>query len=84
MSVNPFKTPHQFRDTEALLFLPSHGTHGMTDNFMNEVEADALAKSPLKVPARPWTSVTGDGIVSNLISSFFKWDDSIMYPFMDR
>jgi len=52
MSVDPFKTLQQFRDAEALLLLPSHGTHGITDNFMNEVD---------------WTSVAGDGIVSNLI-----------------
>ncbi|KAJ3498502.1 hypothetical protein NLG97_g1076 [Lecanicillium saksenae] len=39
---------------------------------LSVIDLRALATSPLKVPARPWTSVAGDGVVSELISSFFK------------
>ncbi|KAK4446165.1 nitrogen assimilation transcription factor nirA, partial [Podospora aff. communis PSN243] len=85
MSEDPLKTLRQFRDAETLLALPTYATPSCTaEKFMHEIEADALAKSPLRVPARPWTSVAGDGLVSSLISSFFKWDDCIMYPFVDR
>lgn len=83
-SDDPFKILQQFRDAETLLLLPTHSGPGTTDKWMSEVDADALAKSPLKVPACPWTSVAGDGIVSNLISAFFRWDDIIMYPFLDK
>ena len=64
--------------------VPSTNGSGMGDRTTLEIDAEALASSPLKVPARPWTSVAGDGIVSNLISSFFKWDDSYLYSFVDR
>ena len=56
----------------------------MSQKYVSDVDAEALAESPLKVPARPWTSVAGDGIVSDLISAFFRWDDSFIYPFIDR
>ncbi|KAJ5481085.1 hypothetical protein N7539_006979 [Penicillium diatomitis] len=35
-------------------------------------------EAPIKVPARPWTQVTGDDdLVSHLVSLYFTWD----YPF---
>lgn len=48
------------------------------------VERDALARSEIRVPARPWTSVAGDGIVSSLISAFFKWDEPFAYAYIAR
>lgn len=48
------------------------------------VDLKALTSSLFKVPARPWTMVAGDGIVSDLISSFFVWDDAFFFPFIDR
>jgi hypothetical protein len=51
---------------------------------MHAIEADALAKSLIRVPARPWTSVAGDGIVSSLISAFFKWDEPFAYAYVVR
>lgn len=44
----------------------------------------ALANSRLRVPSRPWTVVASDGVVSDLISSFFAWDDPFFFPFIDR
>ncbi|TGJ84557.1 hypothetical protein E0Z10_g4206 [Xylaria hypoxylon] len=41
---------------------------------MQGLEFGALGGSPVNVPARPWTTVAGDGIVSELISAWFKWD----------
>ncbi|KAM5362707.1 hypothetical protein ACJA88_013903 [Fusarium oxysporum] len=42
-----------------------------------------LSESPIRVHAKPWTAVAGDGLVSQLISSFFTWDDAFFYPFID-
>ncbi|KAK5654284.1 hypothetical protein OQA88_7461 [Cercophora sp. LCS_1] len=81
-SDDPFKTLQQFQDAETLLMLPM--ASGSTDIWMNELDAEALSKSPIKVSARPWTSAAGDGIVSSLISAFFKWDDALLYSFVDR
>ncbi|KPM43053.1 hypothetical protein AK830_g3527 [Neonectria ditissima] len=36
----------------------------------------ALKSSAIKVHARPWTVVIGDGLLSELITSFFTWDYS--------
>lgn len=44
----------------------------------------ALVNSSLRVSARPWTLVAGDGIVSDLISSFFQRDDAFFFPSIDR
>ena len=48
------------------------------------LDANALEGSVIKVPAQPWTTVAGDGIVSELVSSWFKWDGGCLYPFVDR
>ncbi|KAI0864873.1 putative C6 transcription factor [Xylaria cubensis] len=70
---------------QAELLLPST-TMGDRDKVstVHKLEFDALLKSPMKVPAQPWTSVAGDGIVSELISSWFKWDNAFLYSFIDR
>lgn len=51
---------------------------------LQAIDMRALANSALRVSARPWTMVAGDGAVSDLISSFFKWDDTFFFPFIDR
>ncbi|KAF5018796.1 hypothetical protein F66182_9214 [Fusarium sp. NRRL 66182] len=43
-----------------------------------------LSESPIRVHAKPWTAIAGDGLVSQLLSSFFIWDDAFFYPFVDR
>ncbi|KAI9709461.1 MAG: hypothetical protein M1820_003221 [Bogoriella megaspora] len=50
----------------------------------SKIDSKALELAPIKVPARPWTAVAQDGIVSELVSAWFKWDDSFGYPFIDR
>ncbi len=79
-SDDPIKTLQHFKDAETLLILPS----SMTGQLIHEVDSEALTNSPLKVPARPWTPVAGDGIVSSLISAFFQWDDAMIHPFVDQ
>jgi len=51
---------------------------------INAIEHGALAGSAIRVPARPWTSVAGDGIVSSLISAFFKWDEPFAFAYVVR
>jgi hypothetical protein len=50
----------------------------MMDNVVagpqSQIEAEALAASRLSLPARPWTKIAGDGLVSELVSSFFEWE----------
>ena len=51
---------------------------------LRAIDLRALVGSSLRVSARPWTTVASDGIVSDLISSFFRWDDLFFFPFIDR
>jgi hypothetical protein len=48
------------------------------------IDLRALSKSRVRVSARPWTVIAGDGVVSDLISSVFAWDDPFFFPFIDR
>jgi len=48
------------------------------------LDAYALRQADLKVPARPWTTVAGDGIVSHLISQFFELEHPFLISHVDR
>ena len=50
---------------------------------LRAIDLRALVSSSLRVSARPWTTVASDGIVSDLISSFFRWDDLFFFPFIE-
>lgn len=80
---DPLAVLRQLRDADTLLALPSPYFR-TGDKEMDRLDAEALADSVIKVPARPWTSVAGDGVVSKLISAFFKWDDPFLYSLVDR
>ncbi|KAG5984191.1 hypothetical protein E4U54_006165 [Claviceps lovelessii] len=54
------------------------------DARLERLELLALRESSIRVDARPWTAVAGDGLVSELISSFFTWDDAFFLPIIDR
>lgn len=70
---------------QAELLLPASGPGGRSEAAtLQQLDFDALGTSLLKIPARPWTIVAGDGIVSELISSWFKWDNALLHPFIDR
>ncbi|KAK3939608.1 nitrogen assimilation transcription factor nirA, partial [Diplogelasinospora grovesii] len=80
-----------FKDAETLLPPPGapespspYYPAELAERPVVELDSQCLASSPLKVPARPWTAVAGDGLVSHLISSFFRWDDPFIYSFIDR
>ncbi|KAI0142929.1 putative C6 transcription factor [Xylariaceae sp. FL1272] len=71
---------------QAELLLPNPGTsYGQPEHqALEQLESSALERSPIKVPARPWTNIAGDGVVSELISSWFRWEHPFPYPFIDR
>ena len=55
-----------------------------TDAPLRSLDADALRHSRIQVPARPWTNVAGDGIVSHLVSIFFDREQPFMLPSLDE
>jgi hypothetical protein len=80
---DPVALARSIRQAELLLPRPAPQDRGGFTT-LQQLDLDALEKSPIKIPARPWTSVAGDGIVSELISAWFKWDDAFLYAFVDR
>lgn len=51
---------------------------------LENLELSALEHSSIKVHARPWTRIAGDGLVSELISSFFAYDNGFYLSFVDQ
>ncbi|KAL8825677.1 MAG: hypothetical protein Q9191_004266 [Dirinaria sp. TL-2023a] len=54
------------------------------DERLRLLDVVALDESDIKVLARPWTTVAGNGIVSQLISVFFHHYQPIIMPFINR
>lgn len=50
---------------------------------LRQLNQTSLEASAIKVSARPWTVVAGDGIVSELITDFFTWDNAYLFPSID-
>ena len=51
---------------------------------LQSLELSALEQSSIKVHARPWTHIAGDGLISDLISSFFAYDNGFYLSFVDQ
>lgn len=65
---------------------PSPRTSGETslEPSIASIDAEAWEQAAIKIQAKPWTDVAGDGLVSELISEFFHWDNSLFFPFIDK
>ncbi|KAF4972339.1 hypothetical protein FSARC_1061 [Fusarium sarcochroum] len=82
-SNQPLSVLESVRQAEVLL--PSPATSAwMSDPQLARLEQKALQSSAIQVPAKPWTVIAGDGIVSELVTDFFTWDNSYMFPVVDR
>lgn len=53
-------------------------------NRLRIVDEKALKNCRIKVRARPWTTVAGDGLVSELISYFFDGDHTFLTPYFEE
>jgi hypothetical protein len=51
---------------------------------LGNLELSALEHSSIRVRSKPWTRVAGDGLVSELISSFFAYDNGFYLSFIDQ
>lgn len=56
----------------------------LPNEALRSLDARALRDAIVKVPARPWTIVAGDGIVSHLISQFFDLEHPTIMHHIDR
>lgn len=55
-----------------------------TNADLEKLEKEAWNKASIKVPARPWTAIGRDSIVSELVSVFFANDHKYLTPFIHR
>ncbi|KAF4336103.1 pathway-specific regulatory nit-4 [Fusarium beomiforme] len=79
----PLSVLEWFRQAEVLL--PKHATSTWDcDPIVADFDQKIFKSCTIQVPAKPWTSVAGDGIISELITDFFTWDNSYMFPVLDR
>lgn len=81
LTKSPFEVLEFVRHGDLLL---NCGLPTAPNEHESKIDAVALEHAPIKVPAKPWTTVARDGIVSELVSAWFKWDDAFGYPFLDR
>ncbi|KAL2752717.1 hypothetical protein ACRALDRAFT_2113171, partial [Sodiomyces alcalophilus JCM 7366] len=82
-SSEPAQVLQAVRQAEILLPFPTTSEWAGHPQLA-KLDRDALMDSAIKVSARPWTNVVGDGLVSELITSFFIWDDAYWFPCIDR
>jgi hypothetical protein len=51
---------------------------------LENLDVAALSESSFQVHARPWTALANDGLVSELLSSFFASDGCFYLSFVDQ
>jgi len=83
---DPLDVVRSLRDGDLLLqhSTPTPVADPLTPGQLEQLDLSALEASTIKVPARPWTLLAGDGLVSELVSSFFELDAIFRFPFVDR
>lgn len=82
-SGEPFIIFEAVRQAEVLFPNPSPSeTYGSYQ--LERLDRLALDGSIIKVPARPWTIVAGDGLVSELITNLFHFNGTYLLPVLEK
>jgi hypothetical protein len=82
---DPLQVLRTVQEASLLINNPSSPSNSaLLDSRLERLDLLALRESAIRIDAKPWTAVAGDGIVSELVSSFFNWDDAFYLPFIDR
>lgn len=83
LSGDPLRVLESIRQAEILLpSLPVNDR--VSDSRLAKLNERAMENSLLRVPAKPWTTVADDGIVSELITDFFSWDNASCFPAVEQ
>ncbi|OLN86935.1 Nitrogen assimilation transcription factor nit-4-like protein 4 [Colletotrichum chlorophyti] len=83
LSGDPFRVLESIRQAEMLLPSPSSNDR-IHDSRLAKLNEKALENSLIRVPAKPWTVVVDDGLVSELITDFFSWDNASCFPAIEQ
>jgi len=81
---DPLAVLRLIKDADMLLEASMTGYRGAEASEIRRLDADALQRSSLKVAARPWTVIAGDGVVSELVSAFLTIEQPFFGTFVDE
>lgn len=80
---DPLRVLDAVREAEIILPAPSFSGRP-SDGELFKLDQEAWDNSAIRVPAQPWTAVAGDGLVSELVSDYFTWENAYFFPTIDR
>ncbi|KAI5459475.1 hypothetical protein BGZ63DRAFT_466108 [Mariannaea sp. PMI_226] len=69
---------------QAEILLPNPLATRSQSPRVQKIDTEAMNSSSIRVPARPWTTLAGDGIISELVTNFFQNDHGYLVPFIHR
>jgi hypothetical protein len=81
---DPLAVLRFIKDGDLLLEASATAPRSGDTSEMQNLDIEALKNSSIKVPARPWTVIAGDGVVSDLISTFFAACHYFVAVFVDK
>jgi hypothetical protein len=83
----PCRVLRLVRDGDLLLQATALGRQEIEfdkDDALKKLNETAMQNSHIKVAAKPWTDVGGDGLVSELVSIFFDVEQPFSTAYVDR
>jgi hypothetical protein len=86
-NTDPCKVLRLVRDGDLLLEASAIGRRGLetgVEDVVRKIDAAAYQACPVKVPAKPWTCVAGNGLVSELVSIFFDIEQPFGTIYVDK
>lgn len=82
---DPIQVLRAVQEATLLINNPNSRSYSaLMDSRLERLDLLALRENAIRVDAKPWTAVASDGIVSELVSSFFNWENSFYVPIIDR
>ncbi|KAF6800192.1 C6 transcription factor [Colletotrichum sojae] len=79
VSGDPLRVLESIRQAEILLPSPA-ASDRVHDSRLAKLNDKAMEHSLIRVPAKPWTAIADDGLVSELITDFFSWENAGAFP----
>jgi hypothetical protein len=86
-NADPCKVLTLVRDGDLLLqasAMGRKGTEADVEDIVRNIDETAYHRSSIKLSAKRWTDVAGDGLVSELISIFFDIEQPFATTYVDR
>lgn len=85
-NADPCNVLRFLRDGDLLLEASAIGRRGLEvdkEDAVRQLDLAALNRSPIRVAAKPWTEVAGDGLISELVSIFFDTEQPSIATYVD-